>query len=475
MGGGRVGAVLLSPFIKPGTVSATPYNHYALARVDRGPVRAAAARLRGDDVGDLRPGTCTRDEPADLPRQGRSGRARSRRRWIACAHGRSRVACASRRRPAVPDPARGTESLTQIKHIVVLMMENHSFDNHFGVLAPGVDGLSFDRDGQATNSNPAPNGAPVYASAAPSTCQANYTISQSWDASHQCWDSGRNDGFARVCGDRGDVLLHRRRDPVLLLARVGLPGLRPLLLLDDGADLSEPPLPDRGLGVRAGRRPAARADRSRPASVGLRHDLRHARTRSASRGRTTSPTCRRPGCSPTSSSNNPGNVVPIADFFADCAAGTLPSFSLVDPESFEGSEENPQDIAGRRVLRVPGDRCRAAQPGVGVDRARLHLRRARRLLRPRPAGAARCRPTTSRPTVTAGRPYGDLYSWYGLPRPDRRRLAWAKRELRLAHGATTTRRSCGSSRRSGTCRRSRTGTRTRTRCSTASTFARRRF
>ncbi|HUZ44899.1 MAG TPA: alkaline phosphatase family protein [Acidimicrobiales bacterium] len=30
MGGGRVGAVLLSPFIKGGTVSATPYNHYSL-------------------------------------------------------------------------------------------------------------------------------------------------------------------------------------------------------------------------------------------------------------------------------------------------------------------------------------------------------------------------------------------------------------------------------------------------------------
>jgi hypothetical protein len=28
-GGGRVGAVLLSPFIAPGTVSATPYNHYS--------------------------------------------------------------------------------------------------------------------------------------------------------------------------------------------------------------------------------------------------------------------------------------------------------------------------------------------------------------------------------------------------------------------------------------------------------------
>lgn len=31
-GGGRIGAVLISPFIRPGTVSQTPYNHYALLR-----------------------------------------------------------------------------------------------------------------------------------------------------------------------------------------------------------------------------------------------------------------------------------------------------------------------------------------------------------------------------------------------------------------------------------------------------------
>lgn len=30
IGGGRVGSILLSPLIKPGTVSATPYNHYSL-------------------------------------------------------------------------------------------------------------------------------------------------------------------------------------------------------------------------------------------------------------------------------------------------------------------------------------------------------------------------------------------------------------------------------------------------------------
>ncbi|MDR6863651.1 alkaline phosphatase family protein [Phycicoccus sp. 3266] len=30
MGGGRVGALVLSPFVKPGSVSSTPYNHYSL-------------------------------------------------------------------------------------------------------------------------------------------------------------------------------------------------------------------------------------------------------------------------------------------------------------------------------------------------------------------------------------------------------------------------------------------------------------
>ena len=31
-GGGRIGAVLISPFIRPGTVLNTPYNHYGFLR-----------------------------------------------------------------------------------------------------------------------------------------------------------------------------------------------------------------------------------------------------------------------------------------------------------------------------------------------------------------------------------------------------------------------------------------------------------
>jgi phospholipase C len=44
--------------------------------------------------------------------------------------------------------------------------------------------------------------------------------------------------------------------------------------------------------------------------------------------------------------NNRGTkVVPITDFFADAAAGTLPGFCLVEPNYGNQSEENPQNIA----------------------------------------------------------------------------------------------------------------------------------
>ena len=47
----------------------------------------------------------------------------------------------------VPELAEGTDLLPQIRHIVVLMMENHSFDNYFGMLGRG-DGFTLDFDGR---------------------------------------------------------------------------------------------------------------------------------------------------------------------------------------------------------------------------------------------------------------------------------------------------------------------------------------
>ena len=54
-----------------------------------------------------------------------------------------------------PDPARpaGTDRLPQIKHIVVLMMENHSFDSYLGTLGRG-DGFRRGGDGAPDAENP---------------------------------------------------------------------------------------------------------------------------------------------------------------------------------------------------------------------------------------------------------------------------------------------------------------------------------
>lgn len=122
---------------------------------------------------------------------------------------------------------------------------------------------------------------------------------------------------------------------------------------------------------------------------------------------------------------NPGNIVPVADFFADCAAGTLPSFSVVDPESEEGSEENPQDAQTGAyyayqvidaVLRSPAWPSTALiinfdEHGGYWD----HVPPVRMV-----------RPDSIPPDVPAGDTYGDLYSWSGFRVPAFVVSPWAR-------------------------------------------------
>src|ERR1700690_1028000 len=49
--------------------------------------------------------------------------------------------------PAPGQPA-GTDLLPQIKHIVVLMMENHSYDNYLGMLTGRGEGFPLAPDGE---------------------------------------------------------------------------------------------------------------------------------------------------------------------------------------------------------------------------------------------------------------------------------------------------------------------------------------
>src|SRR5512146_1184620 len=71
-----------------------------------------------------------------------------------------------------PDPSRpaGTDMLPQIKHIVVLMMENHSFDNYLGTLGRG-EGLPLGDDGTPDAENADAEGNVIRAHHASSTKQ----------------------------------------------------------------------------------------------------------------------------------------------------------------------------------------------------------------------------------------------------------------------------------------------------------------
>ena len=81
-------------------------------------------------------------------------------------HGARRVRAAG----SIPRPglAAGTDLVPQIEHFVVVMMENHSFDNILGLIGRG-DGFTIGPDGHPTATNPDGNGN----SSTPSTCRPN--------------------------------------------------------------------------------------------------------------------------------------------------------------------------------------------------------------------------------------------------------------------------------------------------------------
>lgn len=102
--------------------------------------------------------------------------------------------------PAPVDPPKlgPKELLAGIEHVVVLMMENRSFDHLLGALATDaaypsksiVTGLA------GTESNPAPKGDPV-----PVFKLENLTPADpphSWEAARDQWNEGKNDGFVKA-------------------------------------------------------------------------------------------------------------------------------------------------------------------------------------------------------------------------------------------------------------------------------------
>ena len=131
-----------------------------------------------------------------------------------------------------PDLPAGADLLPAIKHIVVLMMENHSYDNYLGTLAGRGDGLPVDASGTPTAENLLPNGQRIGAWHLPTTAQFPGNPTQSWHASHISDGGGTCGGFTTSVWQTvpgadpaiPDGLLDRGGPALLSRARAGLPG-----------------------------------------------------------------------------------------------------------------------------------------------------------------------------------------------------------------------------------------------------------
>ena len=298
----------------------------------------------------------------------------------------------------LPEPSRsaGTDLLPQIKHIVVLMMENHSYDNYLGMLPGRGEGFPLGPDNEPEVFNNGASGEVVRAFHMPTTRQIRGVPSQSWHGSHQQWDEGKNDGFvtsaqAALADDadkaaRTDIGV----DPVAVgmgywsesdlpfyygLARTfpladrwfssclgpTFPNRRFLIagtahgLIDDSPyDLLD--YPPAGTifdlltryGISWANYHPVTGDESR-----VKHYVRHRRKMARRRlGRAL------PNVNPDVEKDLKftADIFPLGigrcmqhirsvdQFFTDADNGTLPAFSIVDPDFDAYSEENPQDI-----------------------------------------------------------------------------------------------------------------------------------
>jgi phospholipase C len=251
----------------------------------------------------------------------------------------------ARRRPdSLPFPGRpaGTESMPEIEHIVVLMMENHSFDNYLGMLRRG-DGFAFDASGRPTDWNPTGDGQRQHVFLMPNDCQLEGKPSQDWEASHVQYANGTNRGFVKSASG-----------PVAMGYWDGtrLPFYYSLA--------STFPLGDRWFCSLLGQTFPNRRYLTAATSAGMVDDIVSQIPARPANGTIFDRLDQhgiswRDYYSPKSvptvdvwysdpARQSPG-VVHVDGFFRDAAAGRLPAFCIVEPDYSDESEENPQDVA----------------------------------------------------------------------------------------------------------------------------------
>ncbi|HEY1625646.1 MAG TPA: alkaline phosphatase family protein [Streptosporangiaceae bacterium] len=302
--------------------------------------------------------------------------------------GRAAARTGTRPQPALPA---GTDLLPQIRHIVVLMMENHSYDNYLGMLRNRGEDFPLDSDGRPDVSNTGADGEAVRAFRLPSAVQRSGVPSQSWHASDlQCGD-GKCDGFVtsaeNALADAGedadkaavgmgywseddlpfyyglartfplaDHWFSSCLGPTFPNRRFLIAGTAHGLIDDSPYDLLDYPpagtifdlLTEYGISW-ANYHPVASEQGK------WRHYARHrrkmARRRMMSLGRAIPAVTQAKkdikftaDVFPLGIGRYMQHVHCLEQFFADADNGTLPAFSIVDPDFDTYSEENPQDV-----------------------------------------------------------------------------------------------------------------------------------
>jgi phospholipase C len=248
----------------------------------------------------------------------------------------------SRPYPGLPA---GTDTLPQIKHIVVLMMENHSYDNHLGMLRrAGADGFTLGPGGKPAATNPYPGGRIQHAFRMPTTCQLPGKPSQSWTDSHIQLDRGKLDGFVK--SGSGPVAMGYWQ-------KADLPFYYSLA--------SVFPIADRYFCSVLGKTFPNRRYLMAATSIGMINDTVPGLTDYPRNGTifdrlhmagvpwmdyfsagSAAPSL---ALFPPLLVTYPSRLAPVDHFFSAAAAGTLPGFCLVEPNYLTTSEEDPQNVA----------------------------------------------------------------------------------------------------------------------------------
>jgi phospholipase C len=294
-----------------------------------------------------------------------------------------------------PDPSRppGSDGLPQIEHIVVLMMENHSYDNYLGMLRDRGDGFPLGADGEPDVWNAEAGGERVRAYHLASTRQREGIPSQSWHATHHQWQGGSCDGFVTATqqvvdapdADRAEAAAvamgyWTEQDlpfyyglartfpladrwfssclgPTFPNRRFLLAGTAHGLISDSPYDLLDYP-PDGTIfdsltshGISWVNYHPVASDKSRLRRYS-HHSRRMTRRRLLSAGRFHPSVAEgiqkdiqfTADVFPVGFGRYMRHVRSTEQFFADARNGSLPAFCLVDPDFTEYSEENPQDV-----------------------------------------------------------------------------------------------------------------------------------